>query len=395
MRVALACERFGGRSGGAAFWSRALAQGLAERGWDVAVFAFAPDGEPVGRRDELGLDVTRLPWHPSRVARARAISAEVDRSRADVVHDSGAGWSFDVFQPQTGSRALNHRRDMESRTSIERLRERGRPRYWRWRHELRRVEARQFARGDGVFVAVSTMVARSMESLHGVPADRIRVVPNGIEVDLPDAAARQAARADLRGRLGLADDAPLFLFPALNLRLKGVRPLVEAAALLRPRLSRFAVAIVGGEADAGLRERIVDTGLERVVLPRGFVEDLAAYWSAADALVLPTFHDACSLSVFEACAFGLPVITTRRNGAAEHLVEGRHGFVLDDPADAAALAERMLLLADPARRRRMSPETLDLARRHSMSRNVDALEVVLTEAARHRPVRPRGTGGSP
>lgn len=382
MRIALVCERFAPDSGGAAQWGRQIARRLAQRGHDVAVLTFAAPGDTDAA--EECIQVRRLPWHPSRLSRARAMERAVGEARADVVHDTGVGWSFDVFQPQMGARLANHRRDMASRTPRERLRERLRPRHWRWLRELRRVERRQFARGDAIFVAVSSMVAASMRELYGVRAERIRCVPNGVDVTPPTAAERAAARSDVRDFLDVADDETLFLFAAHNARLKGVRPLVEAVRLLRSRQARVRLALIGSEPDADLRRRIVDAGLRGTVLPCGFVPDAAAYYAAADAVVLPTYHDACSLTVFEACAFGVPVITSRYNGASEHLTDGGEGYVVDEPDDVETLAERMHALTDAALRRRMSLAALELARSHDVERNVAALEAVLHEAAVER-----------
>jgi UDP-glucose:(heptosyl)LPS alpha-1,3-glucosyltransferase len=380
MRIALVCERLAPRSGGAAQWGRQVARRLAERGHDVAVLTFASADDDTAAED---LVVHRLAWHPSRLARARAMARAVEDVPADVVHDTGVGWSFDVFHPQTGARLANYRRDMASRTPRERLRERLRPRHWRWLHELRQVERRQFANGGALFVAVSSMVASSMERLYGVRAERIRHVPNGVDADAPRSSA-VAGRAELRRRLGVADDETLFLFAAHNPRLKGVRPLVDAASRLHAQGARFKVALIGGESDRDLLRRIAAHALDGIVLPCGFVPDATAYYAAADAVVLPSYHDACSLTVFEACAFGIPVITSRCNGASEHVTEGREGFVIDDPDDVPALARAMRALTDAPLRRRMSVPAVELARRHDLARNVDALEAVLYEAADRR-----------
>jgi UDP-glucose:(heptosyl)LPS alpha-1,3-glucosyltransferase len=81
----------------------------------------------------------------------------------------------------------------------------------------------------------------------------------------------------------------------------------------------------------------------------------SAYF-AADFLVHPTFYDPCSLVVLEALACGLPVITTRYNGASELLHVGKddlglqEGFVVDDPHDHEQLASCMYQLLDSTRR---------------------------------------------
>jgi len=55
----------------------------------------------------------------------------------------------------------------------------------------------------------------------------------------------------------------------------------------------------------------------------------------------PTWYDPCSRVVLEALAVGLPAVTTRYNGAAEVMEVGRHGTVIDEPQDVAALAQAL------------------------------------------------------
>ena len=71
---------------------------------------------------------------------------------------------------------------------------------------------------------------------------------------------------------------------------------------------------------------------------------------ASDFLIHPTFYDPCSLVVLEALTCGLPVITTRCNGASELLQPPREGYVVEDPHDHERLAWCMGQLLDPVRR---------------------------------------------
>jgi UDP-glucose:(heptosyl)LPS alpha-1,3-glucosyltransferase len=64
--------------------------------------------------------------------------------------------------------------------------------------------------------------------------------------------------------------------------------------------------------------------------------------------------------VLEALAMGLPVISTRFNGACEIMTDGVHGYVLDDPDDIDALADAMRKMLAPERRRVMSEACLAL-----------------------------------
>src|SRR5262249_41762459 len=71
---------------------------------------------------------------------------------------------------------------------------------------------------------------------------------------------------------------------------------------------------------------------------------------AADFLVHPTFYDPCSLVVLEALACGLPVITSRFNGASELFTSPDAGYVVEDPHDHERLAGCMRRMLDPAAR---------------------------------------------
>jgi UDP-glucose:(heptosyl)LPS alpha-1,3-glucosyltransferase len=78
----------------------------------------------------------------------------------------------------------------------------------------------------------------------------------------------------------------------------------------------------------------------------GHCADMRQAYFAADFLVHPTFYDPCSLVVLEGLACGLPIITSRFNGASELLVNGQEGFVIEDPNQIRKLAEVLDKLLD-------------------------------------------------
>jgi UDP-glucose:(heptosyl)LPS alpha-1,3-glucosyltransferase len=108
---------------------------------------------------------------------------------------------------------------------------------------------------------------------------------------------------------------------------------------------------------------------------------MPALFAAADVFVHLTAHDACSLATLEAMACGLPVITTRQNGAADGITNEQEGYVLDQP-DTASLAARLLTLRDPARREAMGNAARRLAERHDFAASVDKLEELYATLAR-------------
>jgi UDP-glucose:(heptosyl)LPS alpha-1,3-glucosyltransferase len=114
----------------------------------------------------------------------------------------------------------------------------------------------------------------------------------------------------------------------------------------------------------------------------GATRDVRPYYAAADCFVLPTRHDPCSLVVLEALAMGLPVISTRFNGACEVMSEGQHGFVLQDPSDVPALAAALRTMLEVPKRRPMHDACLALRPRLAYEYHLDEL-LRLYEKARH------------
>lgn len=385
MKVALVCDTWNPEGGGLERYVAQLVPRLERRGHEVHVVAFrcAP-----GHR----LDRLRLVDAPAgRLHRARALEQALPALGADVVHDTGVGWTYDVLQPLAGARMANHRRDFASMTALQRWRRRARPALWRWRREVRELERRQYRERNGLVIACSTMVARDLAAMHGVADERIRRVPNGIDVERFDAERCAALRASARSALGVDPATPVILFAAYNPRLKGLGPLLRAGARLIRQGIRLRIVAIGAEPDAALRASIGSLGLEGAYTHLGDVADPRSCFAAADAFALPTYYDAGSLTVLEACACGLPAVTTRHNGVAEHFTQGRDGFVIDHADDIAALAVSLEQAIAPGARQRIGPAARALALTLDLRRNADGIEAAYHDALarREKPRRDR------
>jgi UDP-glucose:(heptosyl)LPS alpha-1,3-glucosyltransferase len=105
----------------------------------------------------------------------------------------------------------------------------------------------------------------------------------------------------------------------------------------------------------------------------GPTADPFPFYAAADFFVLPTRHDPCSLVVLEALAMGLPVISTKQNGACEIMMPGEHGFVLERADDYGGLVSAMRAMCDDAARARMSEACLGLRPKLAYGAHLDTL----------------------
>ena len=132
----------------------------------------------------------------------------------------------------------------------------------------------------------------------------------------------------------------------------------------------------------------------------GFYPDVReCYWSS-DFFVQPTYYDPCSLVVLEALACGLPVITTKQNGAGELMTEGREGYVLTSPDAEGELGAALDGMTDDAHRLAMSREARRLGRQHTFDDHVSKLVHIFELVARGKTAevphaRPRGKSKRP
>ena len=136
---------------------------------------------------------------------------------------------------------------------------------------------------------------------------------------------------------------------------------------------RLKLLVVGRPKGAQYRAMAQHEQLRERILFAGHMDDSRPAYQAADFLVLPTKHDPCSLVVLEALAMGVPVISTRFNGACEIMTSGTHGFVLDDPTDVEGLATSMQAMVDDERRKAMSEACLGLRPALAYRRHLDTL----------------------
>ncbi len=244
------------------------------------------------------------------------------------------------------------------------------------------IEDAPYAKAKKI-IAISEMVYRDMSDYYGIPADRMTVIYNGVDTEYFHPRNKKY-REGIRSRYGFSSEDLVLLFVSHNFRLKGLRYLIQALSLVRAKKNNVKLLVVGRDRAEPYRRLAKRIGCADDVLFAGNVKDLERYYASADILVHPTFYDPCSLVVLEALASGLPVITTRRNGAGGIIAKGREGFVLDDPRDVEALAEKILYLVDPIRLNAASAAARRLAKRYSQKRSYQTmLEAMKSIVASH------------
>ncbi len=237
MRIALVIDRFDPLLGGAEKWTVAFASYLLEQGHTAHPVTFHQANHDLPVRSYIP------PYARSPLERARRIAACIATLRADVVHDGGTGWSGDVFHPHTGSRLLSHARMVGTYSRLARLRTIVSPRGRLFRRRMARLETEQVARALRI-VAVSHRVRSLLVEQHGIPPERMTVIPNGVDTQRFAAVRLDELRGPARHTLDVGG-AVLFLTIAHNLRLKGVDTSMRALAALVRQGADVHLAVAG------------------------------------------------------------------------------------------------------------------------------------------------------
>lgn len=216
-----------------------------------------------------------------------------------------------------------------------------------WRGRIRRWLLRRLAHGNQTwFIAVSEAVREQMIAYYGLPARRVVTVRNGIDIGV---------FGQIDGKTGKSSGSAVAGTAARLAPMKGLEYLIDAAARLQQRGSRFELRIAGtGSLLPELRRRAEQRDLGRSVRFVGHVEDMAGFYQDLDLFVLPSVStEGLPLTVLEAMASGLPVVATDVGGTAEAVRHGIDGLIVP-PRDAEALAGALAnLLNSPERRQEM------------------------------------------
>jgi glycosyltransferase involved in cell wall biosynthesis len=185
----------------------------------------------------------------------------------------------------------------------------------------------------------------------GVGADRISVIPNGVETREFEALP---TRTQARAELGLDENTMAVGLVGRLHHLKGADYLIEAMPRVLACKPDVKFALIGaGPEEQSLKALAEKRGVSDGVLFAGYRRDARRLMSAFDIVVLPSRDEAQSISLLEAMACRRPVVAANVGGVPEVVDDGITGL-LYPAGDVHALAEAILaLLNDGARRKAM------------------------------------------
>jgi glycosyltransferase involved in cell wall biosynthesis len=238
-----------------------------------------------------------------------------------------------------------------------------------------RLLERFLAAHTTALIAVSPQVRDDLVALGVARRERFVVIRLGIQLD-ERVTPGQNGRGDSRRYLGIPGDRFAVGWIGRMTAVKRTDDVLVAFKRLRELGVDAVLCMVGDGPDRVLLEqRAHDLGIARETVFLGYQEDVAPFYAAFDALVLPSSNEGTPVSVIEALAAELPVVATRVGGVPDVVRDGEDGFLVEAGAT-GDLADRLAQLArDPALRARMGKQGRDrVLPRYAVERLVDDVD---------------------
>ena len=239
-------------------------------------------------------------------------------------------------------------------------------------------------------IAVSPEVRDDLVRLGVAPREKFAVIRLGIQLDERVSAAG-AARRETRRRMGISPEAFVVGWVGRMTAVKRTDDVLLAFAGVLDRGVDAWLCLIGDGPDRQrLERRAHELGIVRRCLFVGYQDEVAPYYEAIDALLLPSANEGTPVSVIEALAAERPAVATRVGGVPDVVREGVDGYLVD-VGDADTLAARLVELAgDPDKRDAMGREgRRRVLERYAVDRLVDDIDALYRELLQASPAARR------
>lgn len=361
--------------GGAELQLARLTKWLARRNWNVHVVSMLPEGAAAEHFESAGIRTTSLAMRRG-VPDPRAIARLINilRNERPVVFTSF------MFHANVLGRMVGKMAGVP--VNIASIRNENFGGHIRDR-------AMQFTDWmSDVTTTNSHLAAESLVRRGVVPKERLRVIPNGLDVTPFRHDARSRDR--LRREHGLSDNDVLWLAVGRLHKQKDYGGLLRAFKEVRNQVRRTHLWIAG---EGPLEQEITDTirklGLQDCCQLLGVRKDIPALLSAADCFVLSSAWEGLPNVIMEAFAAGKSVVATSVGGVPELVEDGRSGY-LAPPRDPNALSNtmlRLMALPKPERQRMGEAGRQHIIKNYELESVVDQWEALFLELLERKGLR--------
>ena len=201
-------------------------------------------------------------------------------------------------------------------------------------------------------VGVGDAVRQALIDNEGISPQRVDVIYNG--VDLHRFSGSSTTRADVRRELGVCDTDTVILQVARLDYLKDHATAIRTfSRVLSQRKNTWLVLVGEGPELAKIRALVEQSNLTQRVLFLGLRSDVDRLVSAADVFLLTSISEGIPVTLIEAMAAGVPIVSTNVGGVSEVVESGATGFLAQAGDDDALATHVMHLVTDGDLRRQM------------------------------------------
>lgn len=194
------------------------------------------------------------------------------------------------------------------------------------------MENRIFQKGNfKKIITNSWLVKNQILSRYPVSPEDVRVVYNGVDKDKFSPDVKKLYSQEIREQYSIPAKAKVVLFVSNNWKRKGLVELIKAVGILRN--PDIWILVVGRGRKEVFNRIVEESGMESNIIFAGPVKDPWKYYGASNICVLPTYYDPFANVCLEALSCGVPVITTKTNGASEIICHSENGYVVDNASD--------------------------------------------------------------
>jgi glycosyltransferase involved in cell wall biosynthesis len=230
-----------------------------------------------------------------------------------------------------------------------------------------------FARRTDIGICVSQAVGPTAVGSYHVSPDRLRVIPNGIQLERFRAVPSDA-RVRVRQSLGIPVDRPALGMFGRMYPVKGHRAMLRMLPEILRGCPDALLLIAGDGPERGPCEALAASlGLDRSVIFLGHRNDIPELLSACDLFMMPSETEGLPYTAIEAYAMGVPVVGFDVGGVGEVVDDGADGFLVPHGDSAAFCAAVLSLLIDAGRRAEFAARALQAVERFSIEAHVARL----------------------
>jgi len=334
MKIAIAIRLFSPEIGGVEGVTRSIASGLARRGHEVHVFTSEPNECALE-----GVTVHKVRgWQFSSIAKTLSFPYFAKKAIAeqdfDIVHAFSRMAGADIYRLADPPQAAHlHRNYQGFKRIFAKLSLRNRT--------ILRVERQTYENHSTTLVTNSYRTRRDLERYCAVDGSRVNVIRNGVDTERFHLGLREQNREPILNELGIPLDAAVLLFMGNDFRRKGLAQTVQVFEDLQKRMPEkpLHLIVVGLERTPIFRKDVEERGLSATVHFMGRCKNSERFYGAADVFMLPTREDPFANTILESLATGVPVITTRTNGAGELIESHLEGTVVASADDCDAMTD--------------------------------------------------------